>query len=150
MPPFPDFDLVNQPDPAAARERLNANVSPEADMLVLYQDNYDFLERVLQAAGYDDPQTQLHLLPWSPADGPLTLTTLQRQLGVTRTLLFGQDLPALGLHFQVIDFFPVTLAGVTYLTCPSVASIADAKAGGNNGPAGALWRAVKGHFLREC
>ena len=143
------FDLINQPDLATARERLQPEVDPAADLLVVYEDDYDFLARVLQAAGYDAPQTQLHLLPWTAADGPLTLTALQRHLGISKTILFGQDLPALGLHFQVVDFFAVTVAGVTYLQCPAVSTIAAAKASGNNGPAGALWKAVKANFLRE-
>lgn len=118
-------------------------------MLVVYDSNFDFLARVLGAAGFDDPKLQLHLLEWSPTNGPLDFVRLIRHLKIKRVLLFGQDMESLGLHFQVANYFPVEVSGVSYMTNPSVAVIAEAKAKGDNGPAGALWRGVKAEFMRE-
>ena len=149
MPLFPDIDLIGQPDHADALRRLSPGAVAGVDMLIVYDSNREFLERVLAAAGYDDPELQLHLLEWSAAAGPLDLTGVVRHLDIKRVLLFGQDLRALGLHFEVVDYFPVQIAGVTYMKNPSAKAIAEAKAGGDNGPAGALWRGIKGAFMRE-
>lgn len=149
MPLFPNIDLIGQPEYRDALRQLSPNAVVGVDVLVIYDGDFDFLARVLNAAGYDDPKLQLQLLLWSPAEGGLDLTGLIRHLKIRRVLLFGQDTAALGLHFQVADYFPVEVAGVTYLKNPSVAHISEAKAKGDNGPAGALWRGVKGHFMRE-
>ncbi len=149
MPTFPDIDLIGQPNYADALRELSPNAVEGVDMLVVYDSDLDFLTKVLAAAGYDDPQLQLHLLEWTPTSGPLDLIGLVRHLNIKRVLLFGQNPKALGLHFEVADYFPVQVAGVTYMRNPSAGEIASAKANGNNGPAGALWRGVKGRFLRE-
>ena len=147
--PFPAVDLIGVPDNATALAQLPPAPRAGVDLLVVYDGEYPFLERVLNAAGYDDPAVQTYLLAWSPADGGVDLARLLRRFGVTRVLLFGQQRRALGLHFSVADYFAVTVAGVTYLCCPAVAEIAAAKAAGDNGPAGLLWRAVKEGFLRR-
>lgn len=150
MPTFPDIDLIGQPGFAEALRQLSPNAVADVDTLVIYDTDYEFLARVLGAAGYDDPNLQLHLLEWTPASGPLGLTGLTRHLQIRRVLLFGQEMVALGLHFEVAEYFPVEVAGVTYMKNPSVEIIATAKAAGDNGPAGALWRGVKGRFMREA
>lgn len=149
MPIFPDIDLIGQPEYGEALRRLSPHAVAGVDMLVVYDSDLEFLARVLNAAGFDEPAIQLHLLEWNPARGGLDLTGLIRHLKVRRVLLFGQELKALGLHFQVADYFSVEVAGVTYLKTPSVSTISTAKARGDNGPAGALWRGIKGGFMRE-
>lgn len=148
MSTFPSFSLIGQPDYAAALRKLPPEAVAGVDTLIIYDADYDFLARVLGAAGYDDPKLQLHLLEWSPTEGGIDLAGLLRRLAIRRVMLFGQDAAALGLHFQVADYFPVAVAGVTYLRAPSVTLIAEAKARGDNGPAGGLWRGVKAAFMR--
>ncbi|MFT6484000.1 MAG: hypothetical protein ACJAWN_000713 [Neolewinella sp.] len=149
MPIFPDIDLIGQPDYADALRQLSPNAVEGVDMLVIHGTDYDFLARVLGAAGFDDPKLQLHLLEWSPITGPLDLTGLIRHLKIKRVLLFGQDMKSLGLHFQVLDYFMVEISGVSYMKSPPAGEIAGAKAKGDNGPAGSLWQGVKGGFMRE-
>ena len=149
MPLFPDIDLIGQPEYGEALRQLSPNAVAGVDLLVVYDGELDFLTRVLNAAGFDEPALQLHLLHWSPAAGGLDLAGLTRHLAIKRVLLFGQDLQELGLHFHVADYFPVQVAGVTYLKTPPVSTIASAKANGDNGPAAALWRGVKANFMRE-
>lgn len=143
---FPDISLIAQPEDDA----LDLQLSPrtDLDLLVVYDSERPFLERVLAAAGYDAPTHQLHLLRWTADDGGLLLAQAIRRLSIKKVILFGQSLPDCGLHFNVAPYFPVTVAGVVYLVVPSVKSIAEAKAQGDNGPAGALWRAIKQQFLR--
>ena len=148
MPLFPDIDLIGQPDYHEALRQLSPNAVAGVDMLVVYDTDLEFLTRVLNAAGYDEPKIQLHLLHWSPTEGALDLIGLIRHLKVKRVLLFGQEQRALGLHFNVADYFAVEVSGVTYLKTPSVGEIATAKANGDNGPAGALWRGVKANFMK--
>lgn len=147
---FPNIDLIGQPDYAAALRQLPPNAVAGVDLLVIYDTDLDFLSRVLNAAGYDDPALQLHLLQWSSESEAFDLAGLLRHLRVKRVILFGQNARKLGLHFNVADYFPVEVASYTYLLCPSLAGIAGAKAKGNNGPAGALWKAVKASFMREA
>ncbi len=146
---FPDIDLIGQPDFAAALRQLSPGPVTGVDLLVVYDTDYDFLARVLKAAGFADPKVELQLLPWTPEAGGVDLAGLVRYLKIKRVILFGQDLAAFGLHFQVVDYFPVEVAGVKYLQAPSVGVIAAAKAAGDNGPAGALWRAVKAGFMQD-
>lgn len=143
---FPDITLIEQPDNAATELQLSQRT--DLDLLVVYDAELPFLEKVLAAAGYDEPAHQLHLLRWTDDDGGLNLASIVRQLKVKQVMVFGQNLKALGLHFTVALYFPVDIAGATYLIAPSVKSIAEAKASGNNGPAGNLWRAIKVSFLR--
>lgn len=148
MPIFPDIDLIGQPGYADALRQLSPSAVAGVDMLVIYDTDFEFLARVLGAAGYDDPKLQLQLLEWAPTSGPLDLTGLIRRLQIKRVLLFGQNLKSFGLHFEVADYFPVQVAGVTYMKNPSAGEIAAAKANGDNGPAGALWRGVKASFTK--
>jgi len=149
MDVFPNLDLIGQPDYHEALRGLAPNAAAGVDLLVIYDGALDFLTRVLNAAGYDDPPLQARLLEWTPKKGGIDLAGLVRHLGIKRVLLFGQDAAALGLHFQVVDYFPVEVSGVTYLRAPSAGQIAEAKANGDNGPAGALWRGVKAGYVRE-
>jgi|AntRauTorckE5430_2_1112549.scaffolds.fasta_scaffold01819_8 hypothetical protein len=149
MSPFPSFSLIGQPDYAAALRQLTPKAVAGVDTLIIYDADYDFLARVLGAAGYDDPKLQLHLLEWSPQRGGIDLAGLLRHLAIRRVMLFGQDAASFGLHFHVADYFPVAVAGVTYLKAPSAAVISQAKAKGDNGPAGGLWRGVKAAFMKE-
>ena len=144
---FPDIPLIAQPDNAGVDLQLTDR--QDLDLLVVYDAELPFLERVLGAAGYKEPAHELHLLRWTAADGGLQLARIVRRLKVSRVMVFGQDAAALGLHFMVAPYFPVGLGGVTYMLCPSVKSIADAKAAGDNGPAGALWRGVKAGFMKQ-
>lgn len=148
MPTFPNLHLIGLPDNAAALAALDASAGHE--LLVLYDGNLDFLARVLNAAGYDSPAEQLHLLEWTQEKGGLDLSALIRQLGVSKVILFGQRLPDLGLHFLEYPYAPVEVAGCRYLVAQSVDVIAQAKANGNNKPAGALWGSIKDGFLREA
>jgi hypothetical protein len=145
---FPDITLIEQPDNAATELQLSQRT--DLDLLVVYDSELPFLERVLAAAGYNEPAHQLHLLRWTSEDGGLRLASIIRSLQVKQVMMFGQDLQQLGLHFTVAPYFPVSLAGVTYLIAPPVKDIAEAKASGNNGPAGNLWRAIKANFLRTA
>jgi hypothetical protein len=145
---FPNIDLIGQPDYADALRQLSPNAVAGVDTLVIYDADLAFLSRVLNAAGYDDPALQLHLLHWSEEQGGIDLAGLVRHLKIKKVMLFGQSSKGCGLHFNVADYFPVEVAGCTYLVCPSVETIATAKANGDNGPAGALWRAVKASFMK--
>lgn len=153
---FPDLELIAQPPTLPAAERPVAK--PGAELLVLYAGNQDFLLRVLAAAGYDDPAGQVHLLERPEGADSFALAPLLRELGVTKVILFGQDLPALGLHVDVrsyhhlnpqLGYVTFTINGIRYLVEEPLANIAEAKAAGNNQPAGRLWAALKGFFLRE-
>lgn len=141
------FRLIGQPALAAALERCNAEPSPTAKLLVVYDAERPFVERILAAAGYTDLPTQAHLLEWTADDGGLDLAALRHHLGVKKVILFGQSLPALGLHFQVANYFPLEVAGVDFLVAESAAAISRAREAGNNGPAAALWQAIKASFL---
>lgn len=149
LTPLPTVRLVAQPDHRAAL----ATLGPARDLplLVLYHGELArraFLERVLNAAGYDAPGTQLHLLEWPPA-GPLDLAALVRELGVSQVLLFGYEPAALGLHFRVQQYFPLPVGGVRYLLADSLEFIEDSKERGDTAAAGALWNAVREGFLRK-
>jgi len=141
----PNLRLTGLPDNATAIDKLDASASH--NLLVLYDGNLDFLVKVLNAAGYDRPAEQLHLLEWTADSGGLDLAALIRQLGVNKVILFGQRLNELGLHFLEYPYAPVEVAGCRYLVAQSVDLIARAKADGNNKPAGALWGSIKDGFL---
>jgi hypothetical protein len=145
MLPFP---LIGQPTHQPALSKLGPD--RDLDLLVIYHGDLSlrkFLARILKAAGYDEPGNQLHLLEW-PAGEPLDLTGLLRELGANKVILFGYDLRPLGLHVEVANYFPITLAGVTYLTADSLEYISQTKDAGDNRAAGALWAAVKVDFMR--
>ncbi len=139
--------LIGQPALADALERLPTPPSPTARLLVVYDAERPFVERILAAAGYTDLPTQAHLLEWRAEDGGLDLAAMHHHLGVKRVMLFGQPLPALGLHFQVANYFPLEVAGVHFLVAESAAAISRAREAGNNGPAAALWQAIKASFM---
>ena len=84
MPLFPDIDLIGQPEYKEALRQLSPNAVTGVDMLVIYDTDLDFLTRVLNAAGFDEPKLQLHLLQWSPAEGGVDLTGLIRHLNIKR------------------------------------------------------------------
>ncbi len=142
------FDLIGQPD----TDKVLGQLGParDLDLLVLYYGELTrraFLARILGAAGYKDPGTQLHLLEWPVAED-LDLTGLVRRLGARKVLLFGYDPARLGLHVQVANYFPLTLGGLTFLLADSLEFIEQTKEGGDNRAAGALWTAVKADFMR--
>lgn len=144
---FPSFRLIGQPDWRSLPGDLVS--SPQKEMLILYGGNRSFLERIFGAAGYDQPGEQLHLLEWTPEAGGLDLAGIARRLSVKKIILFGQDLPSLGHHFLLTDYFPAEIAGRSYLTAPPLATIKEAKEAGDNRPAAALWKAIQNGFLRE-
>lgn len=130
-----------------------AKLGPAQDLelLVVYHGELErraYLGRILGAAGYDEPGSQLHLLEW-PAGEALDLASLMRRLGVSKVILFGYELGDLGLHLQVANYFPILIGGTTYLVADSLEFIEQAKDGGDNRPAGALWNAIKSSFLRH-
>ena len=147
MNSFLNFQLIGQPDPNDLPAEMTA--SADKELLIVFQDNLPFLERILGAAGYTNPADQLHLLAWNNDDGALDLAGLARQLQVSKVILFGQNLPQLGLHFQLTNFFPADIAGKKFLVAPSLAEIKSAKEAGNNGPAGSLWKAIQNGFLHK-
>ncbi|NJB86603.1 hypothetical protein GGR26_002371 [Lewinella marina] len=143
------FNLIGQPERSDALARL----SPARDLplLVVYYGELSrraFLQRILAAAGYRDPGTELHLLEW-PLDQPLDLAGLVRELAVTKVILFGYDPGRLGLHFEVANYFPLQLGGVRYLLADSLEFIEQTKEAGDSRAAGALWNAVKQGFTRK-
>ncbi|NJC26752.1 hypothetical protein [Neolewinella antarctica] len=143
------MQLIQQPDNAALAEYVS-EPSPDKKLLVVYDAELPFLERVLAAAGYDDPPRQLHLVRAEKTDEfGIDLSVLAGRLEVDQIMLFGQDLSALGIHFSVVANLPVEIAGRTYLIGESLSHIAGEKEAGNNTPAAALWRGVKGAFLRK-
>ena len=142
------FTLIGQPDNAAALEKLSP--ARDLDLLVVYHGELalrSFLQRILGAAGYQDPGTQLHLLEW-PQDTPLDLASLVRVLNCDKVIVFGYALPQLGLHLAVANYFPIAVAGTTYLIADSLEYISQTKEAGDHQAAGALWTAMKEAFLR--
>lgn len=140
------FRLIGQPDYASALERLGP--SRKLPLLVVYHGELArraFLSRILAAAGYKNPGEELHLLEWSAAED-LDLSGLLRQLGVRKVMLFGYPAARLGLHFAVANYFPLTVAGVTYLFADSLEHIELTKAQGDNRAAGALWKSIQQSF----
>ena len=146
---FPRINIIDVP---SSTDELGSELTPAEgkELLVIYDAELPFLERVLAAAGYDDPAKQLHTLQRQAGSREkLDLSGLVNRLGIKKVCLFGQDLPSLGLHFTVTPYFPITLAGVTYMICEPAAAIASAKEKGNNKPSRALWGGIKQAFLRE-
>lgn len=144
------FTLISQPETGPALQKLGPR--RDLDLLIVYYGELglrEFLGRILGAAGFDEPGTQLHLLEW-PVEASLDLTSLIRKLGVKRVILFGYHLPLLGNHFTVANYFPLTVAGITYLSADSLEYILESKERGDNRPAGALWSAVKQQFARSA
>lgn len=145
---FPTLRITQLPDNAALAEHDLAHHENKT-LLVIYEANKPFLEKVLAAAGYKNPTTDLHLLRHEPDDPAFDLTTLLRQLNANQVILFGQDLPALGLHFQIAQYAPLTIGAATYMVCPGVAEIAAAKLAGNKTPSINLWRGLQAAFLKK-
>ena len=145
---FPVVNLIQMPDNAAfPAEELRAE--PEKKLLVIYDGDLPFVVRVLAAAGYDDPKAQLHLIRRQPEDAEqLDLATLAERLDIDKVILFGQQPSDLGLHFIVQPYYPIEVAGRTYMICQAIREIAAAKSAGNNQPAAALWAGMKQGFLR--
>ena len=142
------FRLTGQPDYADALDRL----SPDRDreLLVVYHGELArraFLGRILGAAGYRDPGQELHLLEW-PAAEDLDLAGLLRGLQSRKVILFGYPPERLGLHFRVANYFPLTVAGVTFLFADSLEHIERTKEEGDNRAAGALWKAIQQAYCK--
>ena len=143
MSSYPNFPLTGQPDYRDALDRLGP--ARDLALLVVYHGELArraFLLKILNAAGYDDPGRQLHLLEW-PATEPLDLAGLLGACGATKVLLFGYEPPDLGLHFTVSQYFPVTIGGTTYLLADSLEFIETTKVEGDTRAAGALWRSLR-------
>ena len=141
------FTLIHQPDftPALAHLPRTCARAP----LVLYTGGAEartFLDRILNAAGYERPDEQLNLLEW-PLDAPLDLIGLARHLESDRIICFGYDTAVLGIHISAQKYSPVTVTARTFLFAEPLTTIQEAKRNGNNGPAGALWGALKSSFL---
>ncbi len=150
MSTFPELRLTAQPDYHAALERLGP--ARDLPLLVLYHGELirrAFLLKILNAAGYDDPGQQLHLLEW-PLGEPLDLAGLLRETCAVQVMLFGYELADLGLHFSVSQYFPVEISGTSYLIADSLEFIETTKEEGDTRAAGALWTAVKAQFLRPA
>ena len=142
-----EFTLIGQPDFAPALAQLPRTCARAP--LVLYAGGSEartFLDRILNAAGYERPEEQLNLLEW-PLDAPLDLTGLVRHLESDRIICFGHDTNVLGIHFFAQKYSPVTVTARTFLFAEPLTTILEAKQNGNNGPAGALWGALKSSFL---
>ena len=139
---FPTLTVIQQPDNA---ELDTQNIVPEEhkDFLIIYDGGLPFVERVLNAAGYDDPSEDIYLIRRGSDSASVDLSTLLRQLGIKKVILFGQKLPELGLHFDVAHYVPLQIAGYTYMVCDSVTKIEAAKAAGDNGPSRDLWNGIK-------
>ena len=143
------FRLTGQPDYAGALEQL----SPDRDreLLVVYYGELArraFLGRILGAAGYRQPGEDLHLLEW-PVTDDLDLSGLLRNLRARKVILFGYPPEQLGLHFRVANYFPLTVAGVTYLFADSLEHIERTKDEGDNRAAGALWKAIQQAYCKS-
>ena len=145
---FPSLQLTQLPDNAAlAEHELTPDVAKS--LLVIYEGDLPFLNKVLAAAGYQDPKQDLHLLRHEPDDPAFDLATLVRRLNVDKVILFGQDLAQLGLHFHIAHYAPLTIGAATYMVCPGVAQIAAAKQAGNKKPSVNLWRGIQAAFLKK-
>ncbi len=143
------FQLIAQPGYGEALERLGPDRN--LDLLVLYYGELSlrtFLGRILAAAGYKEPGKELHLLEWLPA-AKLDLAGLIRQTGATKVVLFGYAPARLGIHIDAANYFPVTVAGITYLFADSLEYIQQTKEGGDNRAAAALWVAIKQDFSKD-
>lgn len=145
---FPSMDLVAQPDNSLLAEQV-VEPHPEKRLLVIYDSNLPFLERVLGAAGYKNPKDELHLIRHESGEEPFDLASLLGRLEVSEVILFGQELAGLGLHFQIARYAPVRIADRLFMVCESVEKISSAKEKGNNQPAAALWKGIKAAFLKE-
>ena len=145
---YPTLQVTQLPDNAALAEH-ELSQDDNKDLLVIYESDLPFLEKVLAAAGYKDPKTDLHLLRHEKEDPTVDLTTLLRQLNANKVILFGQDLPQLGLHFHIAHYAPLTIGAATYMVCPGVAEIATAKLAGNKTPSVNLWRGIQAAFLKK-
>lgn len=149
------FDLIAQP----ASPDVGYPDAPEAPEILVIHDSPEhrpFLDRVLAAAGYDDPDSQVYALHRPPAAGPFHLHDLIAKTGVRKIILFGQDLPDLGLHFDVRGYhrsFPnngyvaATISGVRYLIETSLVTIAEANAAGDKSHARRLWNGLRAGLL---
>ncbi|PPK88644.1 hypothetical protein CLV84_1614 [Neolewinella xylanilytica] len=143
------FQLIGQPEYGDALQLLGPG--RDLELLVLYHGELTrraFLGRILAAAGYQEPGKELHLLEW-PASDDLDLAGLIRRTGATKIILFGYIPRRLGLHFEVANYVPITVAGITYLFADSLEFIEQTKDSGDNRAAGSLWGAMKTSFLRQ-
>ena len=139
---FPTLTVIQQPDNAEL-DAWDIVPGEHKDFLIIYDGGLPFVERVLNAAGYDDPSEHIYLIRRDSDGASVDLSALLRQLAVKKVILFGQKLPELGLHFDVAYYAPLQIAGHTYMVCDSAAKIEAAKAAGDNGPSRGLWNGIK-------
>lgn len=155
-PHFIDFKFIDVPELKESLYFLAsqgidiAASSPPRQLLVLYPDgnNEDFLHGILRACGYASPSEEAWLLPW-PSDKPLDLTALIRYLGSKKLMLFGQQLPNLGLHLNLANYSPVKIVDTWYVQADDLDTIRDEKNAGQTQKAAALWQAIKTHFKKD-
>lgn len=142
------MDLIAQPDNSLLAEQV-VEPHPEKRLVVIYDSNLPFLERVLGAAGYKNPTDELHLIRHERGDEPFDLASLLGRLQVSEVICFGQELASLGLHFQIAEYATVRIADRLFMICGSVEKISSEKEKGNNQPAAALWKGIKAGFMKE-
>jgi hypothetical protein len=145
---FLDFELINQP------EATLDDLSPTAEkkMLVFYCDGAErrsFLFAILKAAGYSDPESNIHLVPISEEKCVLDLSSLLRRLEVNQVMIFGLSPKDLGLRLQLGPYVPVMVNNCWFMVADDLAVIRDEKEAGKPQKAGALWKAVKARFAAE-
>jgi len=141
-----DFNLVHCPN----NPETPAVPQGGKKLLVIYRagaEREQFLFGILRAAGYDDPKQQVGLLPLPDSVTELDGSNLIRTSGAAQLLLFGFEPAALGFHLQLGRYVPVAVNQLLLLVADDLALINAEKQAGNTQKAGALWKAVKGHFL---
>lgn len=142
---FFDFDIVRQPavpklEPAEEKQNL----------LIIFRDGegkLEFLKSILKAAGYQHPEKELYLLPFSESDASLDLAGLLRHLKVSRAMVFGLSPEPLGYHLRLAPYVPIEINQRWILLADDLADIFSEKEAGKPQKAGALWQAVKAQFL---
>ncbi len=142
---FLDFELIRQPEAPALLP-----LAAPANLLVLFAEGEGkraFLFNILQAAGYKEPANSVYLHPVAPSSAALDITTLLRSLAVTRVLIFGLPLPALGLHLRIAAYVPVEVNQSWWMQADDLGQIEAEKNAGKPQKAAALWKGIKTQFL---
>ncbi|MEM6396687.1 MAG: hypothetical protein AAF741_10095 [Bacteroidota bacterium] len=155
-PDFIDFKVIDLPELGESLKYLaKRGIEIEAStsskqLLVLYKEGSGegFLHDILKACGYAEPSEEAWLIPW-PAEQALDLTAMVRHLACDKVMLFGQQLPNLGLHLNLGHYSSVKISDVWYVKADDLDTIRDEKNAGKTQKAAALWQALKTHFKRE-
>lgn len=105
-----------------------------------------YLHTILQAAGFNPVEEGVYLLAVDSTVS-FSLTDLARRLEARYILLFGLDSSQTGLRAQIPFYTPVSLAGNTYLSAHSLATIKAERERGIKQKAGELWNALKQLFV---